>query len=293
MPGTPPDQRAARQRPIPFDRHEAILAKAREEATAAQAAAIESARREVFSKYAIPENVDPAQYQRLSDIATELYTNPVAFLQKLATEIQQHPQHAATLRSWAGQALSTGRADGAAADPQPTADLQYSDGSARYSPERMTELLAWQRRQTLRELRAELAPLQEGVNTYQEQQRYEAAKANASSFAQTTYAALAQLPDFEKHKAEIAKHVAAIQIPADATVPQAQAILHLEALNAYNRIVLPTLQDAGRRQAIADLESRARAATRSPHGTGAANPVKDKTPKRFGEALAERMSASQ
>jgi len=277
--------------PIPYDRHEAVLNKAREDARVAQEAAIASARAEVAKSYGIDASVDPTQVQRQLQIIAAMRQNPVAFLQQMATEIQQDPHYSQVMRSWAGQALATGRADGQAADPMPEADIPVEGGYKLYSEQQMSKLREWDRRQILAAVRADIAPLQQTVQSFEEIRQTAEAQRDAKSWSEKAFGAVSKLPGFTENQTAIAAKMQAFAWPDGVSLAEGRALMHMALMDAYNEIVLPQLTELGRKKAVADLDKRARASTPSPQSNGVGTPSnKEKDGSGFATRLAERMS---
>lgn len=133
--------------PLPFERHKAILEKARADAKSA-------AEQEWKSKLGWAEQFEPDQVRQAVQLAQLLETDPqraVAMLQAaLASQQTDQPK-----------------------DEPPPPDLKAEDGTLVYSAPQMQKLLEWQRRQLQSEIDSQYGPIRERVRHQELAQRAE------------------------------------------------------------------------------------------------------------------------
>lgn len=134
VPGSP-----ASQGPIPYDRHEAVLAAERRK------------REDVESRYAWAQSVNPDQYAAMAQWFQRAAADPVAFLQQFRSELEAHPQFRSKLQA-IQQPTSTG-------EPQP--DLIAENGEQVYSAKQQRAWAEWQRTQLMAEIQQQISPLME------------------------------------------------------------------------------------------------------------------------------------
>jgi hypothetical protein len=161
--------------PIPYDRHEAVLRKAREE-------------------YAwLNEHGDPTTVQQKLSVLRMAEQDPARFMRTFAASVGIDPSQ--VFQQAAPQAPAP-----APEPPQP--DVLLENGQMVYSHERMQQLLAFERQQSLQQVNQQIAPLVQRAAVSEMQER-------ATVTAKQELAAAASWPGFADHKQELAAFLAA------------------------------------------------------------------------------------
>ena len=111
--------------PLPYERHKAILEKARAEATAK---AREDAEREYRSKYGWAERYQPQEVEMSSRLYQWLQADPRKFMEWLGTQI--------------GEPVGRSAAPPQANEP-PAPDLRAEDGTPVYSAQQLQKFMEW------------------------------------------------------------------------------------------------------------------------------------------------------
>lgn len=98
-------------------------------------------------------------FERFGQIASQMTSDPIGFLNRFVAELQADPVHAAQLRSNAGRMLA---AKQATAEPQP--DVQIVDATGQvtgmtYSDKQLAKRDAWNKAQLMAEVQKEYGPL--------------------------------------------------------------------------------------------------------------------------------------
>jgi hypothetical protein len=235
----PADDKPKRRYPIPLERHEAALAKAREEGSAAVKAAEAKYQAEVQAL---------RQRAELLDIADR---EPERFMKAL---VAADPRYAQLVQGWHTQnGNGNGNKPAAPAPNQqmPQPDTPFPDGSVGYSQEGLAKLLEWQAAQ----VEARIAERYKAIeDAHLADQQIRAAVGRVQTQVQDAMA----WDGFAENQAEIAKAL------------QANRQLTLEA--AYRQVVLPKFRatrESLRAEILAELNKKPSRVTGTSPGGGA------------------------
>jgi hypothetical protein len=241
--------------PIPYDRHEAVLTKARNDA--ARALEEERARqRETFGwvKPYIDAGLNQEQLTYLVQMGSKFAGDKRGFLDALADD--------PAVQEWAvARAAQQAKATQQDAKPQP--DLVAPNGTLVYSDHQLEALLEWRDRQTQGKIDATLKPILTEREERIAREKADAEFSEAQGKAQAIFDRYKSLPNFRENMPAIrAKYVELLQ----------QGIADVGY--AYSLVVTPTLSDAGRTQAIADMKRAAHSGAMNPKSGAPSTPAK-------------------
>jgi hypothetical protein len=275
--GTPPapsvDEWDAAAGPIPVDRHKAILENTRTKAR-------EEAQQALQSQYGWALQAGPENMQALQQLARQWASDPVAFVLGALDDLQNHPEYAPTLRSHVAKILAS-RPNGNGKhveEEEPGPDIQAGDYQL-YSAPQQAKRERWLANQLLGQIRQELQPLTQDIQTRQERDLLIAATQAANEFATNTLADLKKLPYFTEQKAEIEKVFRAMPPMPDHQVGQAIRDAYIQVLATK---VFPTLNSTAKAEVLSDFNRKAAASARNPAQGAVAVASRPKT---FEEAL--------
>jgi len=270
----------ARRGPIPFDRHEAILNKARADAAAEHSAFV--------SKYAGLERIQPDQWGQISGLLTNLARDPLAAIGQMLDELGQNPASHRQLQAWIAQRFPAGPTPAAAPaatakvesdDPMPAPD---ADGG--YTQSGLTKLLAWQSRRTLAEAAKINQPLQDELTRMRSERQYRELHQQAGEYATNLLTEVSALPGFKDHQGAIKEKFLALRFPKGTPNGEITAALY----KCYLDVVVPTLARSAKQDVLDTLDHKAKANTVSPQGRS--NAVPAGKPRGLREALAVEFS---
>lgn len=251
--GVVADARPARRGPIPFQRHEEILANARKDREAEF-----NAMQERVNALAWAEGQDVRDKLAALDIADR---DPELFFNVLS----QDPRYKAILDKRFGGGGAAPEGAGAAAAPRaaagaqrPKPDVLNPDGSMGYSEEGLTKLLDWQSQQTeqavTKRFEDRFGPVEQAFQASTEWNK------SIQSAKVVLDEARENWPGFKDAEQDIRAKI------AEAT--QQGRILPLET--AYRQVVIPRFQasrDTMRTEILAEINARPAAAVK-PQGSG-------------------------
>jgi hypothetical protein len=232
----------------------------------------------------------PERFQALTSLAHQWAADPIAFVLGALDDLQSHPQYAPQLRSHVAKILATrpnggnGHAQQELQEPQP--DIVV-DGYSWYSAQKLAERDRWLSNQLLTQVRQELQPLREDIETRQQRDTIIAATQAANNFATTTLTEMNRLPYFKEQKAEIEKVFRAMPPMADHLVGQAIRDAYIQVLATR---VLPSLSSNAKTELLSSLNQKAAASARNPAQGAVAHASR---PKSFEEALKMADSAAR
>ena len=271
----------ARRGPIPYDRHEAILKKAREDAAA------ESAAR--FSQYQGLDHMTPDQWGAVSGLMTRLASSPLDTIGELLDEMGQNPANARQLQQWISQrfpAPAQMSAPVAAQQPAPVHEdpMPQPDSEGGYTTAGLAKLLAWQSRQTMAEMTKATAPLQSELSRMKSERDHRELVTQANEYATNLLSEVAALPGFRENQAAIKQRFLQLRFPKGTPNGDITAALY----KCYLDIALPTFAQSAKQTMLNTLDHKAKATTTTPQGRTAAAPTAK--PKGLREALAAEFS---
>jgi uncharacterized protein YejL (UPF0352 family) len=247
------------QGPIPYERHQRILANAREKAAG-----------EIVQRF-------QTQYGAHVELGNRIASDPVGTVVGLIESLAQHPEHGNAVISALARTLGSRRNGGGDAEPQ--ADLQTPDGTLVYSAPQLTAWHQWQQRQFQQQIDQQLQPLQQREQERVAQERVSQARAEAMDRMGKVIAPYKELlPDFDRHKpALLAKSKALLAEGHDA-----QTALGLAVMSLMRDTVLPATTAQSQQSLMAQAVAKATGSTNAP-GTSVAAPAG--RPRDFAEAF--------
>jgi hypothetical protein len=277
--GQGPDSTSTRG-PIPFDRHEKILAKAREDAEA------------TWKPYSrLRELIPSDQVERVSGFLTALDTDAAGAIETLVSSAKQNPQLWPIVQQRLA-AIVAAQQEAKAETPKPTAaptedTMPGPDLPDGYSAQGLAKLNEWTRNKAKAEAIAELEqrfkPLLDEHEKTQQHRQMEAVKADTAKWAKTVFDDVQQLPHFKDFQAQINEDFRK-QMPTLGTNPSNGDVAAL-LYKVYAKIVVPNAGKVASDEMLADLKTRARATTTNPNGGH--KPTVTEGSKRFRDVLAE------
>ncbi len=196
------------------------------------------------------QGVDPQQFQTFVEAAQAYQRNPIEFLQRLDAD----PQHGPALRSHYARELARRQQ---AQQPEPPPDLVAENGAGVYSAQQLAKWRDWNNRNLQAQWRQEMQPVQQFAQTAAEREFKARLDAHAQSQAAATLKDAQSWPGFADKKNQAAIKAA---MEADRT---------LDFPSAYIKVVVPTLSSKAQETVMADLQSRAAAATVNPSSPAA------------------------
>ena len=229
--------------PIPFDRHQAVLTRTRNETS-------EKARRETLAEFGIAEGVTPKVVAHGVNLARMLSENPKLFLQIVQSQLGVEAAPAAAA------------APKPAEDPEPEPDIPLTDGRATMSVERLREWNAWNERRLTKQFDEKYGPIRDA----HEQQTLTVARQRE---AQSLVSAAAKWPMFDK----LRPHVKAII--AAQSGPLTQTSLHDAYITAYRDHGQKMLRDEWEAERSGQLTRKAGASTVQPGAPRPSTPRPD------------------
>ena len=229
--------------PIPFDRHQAVLTRTRNETS-------EKARRETLAEFGIAEGVTPKVVAHGVNLARMLSENPKLFLQIVQSQLGVEAAPAAAA------------APKPAEDPEPEPDIPLTDGRATMSVERLREWNAWNERRLTKQFDEKYGPIRDA----HEQQTLTVARQRE---AQSLVSAAAKWPMFDK----LRPHVKAII--AAQSGPLTQTSLHDAYITAYRDHGQKMLREEWEAERSGQLTRKAGASTVQPGAPRPSTPRPD------------------
>ncbi len=152
------------QGPIPFDRHQAILAKEREERD-------RLSQRVAWAEELTKSGYTPDQIRDAISTFEQIGQAPDKFFEGYYQSLVNDPRYGPQMRSAAARILAGHRSQ-AESDPEPQPDWQdRTTGQAAYSPEQMRKWQEWHSRQLEAKLGERIAPLETERQQREEQAR--------------------------------------------------------------------------------------------------------------------------
>lgn len=218
--------------------------------------------------------------------------SPAEYVANLWQRVQQDPQHGPQLRSMAARIL--GQRQQPAEDAMPAPDIPTSESQGQpvvYSAQQLQKLLEWQSRRTQADVLRELGPMRSEVEQSRAEREFRAASQQADAYAAHTLDGIAKWPGFKEHVGPIMEKYAALgRTMADGTWlpdPSDPRTEGEKLRDIYSEVVLPTLNQSARQQAVEDITRKASASTINPNAAGTGAPQTYKT---FKEGLMQELS---
>jgi len=203
----------------------------------------------------------------------------VAGLQQLIGDLRaSDPAMDAAFRSFAGRALATLRQQQGQGQPAPpqapqVVQVQLEDGSVVALPRDPSAWLQHHKQQWLDELRQELQPVTQTVQTLQQREAAAVRHTQAVGHANSIMSEIGKLPGVtEQTWSRMAE-----EISRDPALRPNQAnsreAVELAAMRAYSKVVLPTYTQQAQSQLLDSLKTKAAASTSvNPGSTAASTP---------------------
>lgn len=256
----------ARRGPIPYDRHEAILKKQREDAAAERAA--------FLGRYNGLDRMSPEQWGQVTGLMTDLANSPLDTIGRILDELGSNPATARQLQGWVAQRFPLPAATPAAAErEQPAARVDDDpmpppDADGGYTQDGLAKLLAWQSRRTIAEMSKANAPLQAEIDRMRSERATRDLVMQANDYATNLLTEVSTLPGFKEHQAAIKDKFRALRFPRGTPNGDITAALY----RCYLSVVVPTLAQSAKQDVLSTLDHKAKATTTSPGARTAAAP---------------------
>jgi hypothetical protein len=252
--------------PLPFDRHKAILEKAR--------ADHETALKAERERFAWAQDVPPEQAAQVAAFVKQAAGNPVEFVMQYADALLQNPEHAAALRSYAARTLGT-RAAAAAQPVQPTGpdlgQVLEVDGIPLYTKQQQDARDQWLIQRVVdavtQEVGGRIAPVESVAQALAQAKKDQADQEQRMTSAKTLMARATKWEGFAEHQKELAAELPAYMAANGYTDEQVKEALY----DLYIERVVPKLRTTAQAGLLRDLKTRAGELGSSP--AGAKNPA--------------------
>jgi hypothetical protein len=244
--------------PIPFAAHKTALENARTKAA-------QEAQQQFDRDYGWAKQIPRESLNRMSEIASQMTSDPIRFLNDFVTELQSHPTHAQALRSQAGRLLASAR--GPQAEPMPGPDVQIVDAQGQvtgetYSAAQLAKRDAWREQQLLAKVQQEFGPLKAERDQQRQQAQADAATKQVESKADGIMSELTEILDGDE------SHFAAVKQVWDAN-PSWSA--HQAALHVRKTVIAPSSAQKAEAKVLEDLKTKAASQGVNPAGAVVAN----------------------
>jgi hypothetical protein len=240
-PETPAE--ATTRGPIPFDRHQAVLTRTRNEVGA-------EARKKTLEEFGIAEGVTPAVVTHGVNLARMLTENPKLFLQIVQSQLGVEAAPAAPA------------APKPAEDPEPEPDIPLADGRAVYSADQLRSWQQWNARQITAQIDKRYGAV---LETHEQQTLATARRAEAGNMVANAEQRWPLFKELRPHIRELIKAQPG---------PLTQTSLHDAYINAYQTHGVRLQRESWERerngQRVDELNRKAGAATVRP---GAPQPL--------------------
>jgi hypothetical protein len=228
--------------PIPFDRHQAVLTRTRNEVS-------EKARRETLAEFGIAEGLSPDEVRTGVTMFQSLKRGGVGFLDYLRNQIDP-------------QAAAAPSPQKPAEDPEPEPDIPLTDGRSTFSADQLRTWHQWHERKLQAQMDEKYGPIRDA----HERQTLTAARQRE---AQTLVSAAAKWPMFDK----LRPHVKAII--AAQSGPLTQTSLHDAYITAYRDHGQKMLREEWDAERSGQLTRKASASTVQPGAPRPSTPRPD------------------
>jgi hypothetical protein len=228
--------------PIPFDRHQAVLTRTRNEVG-------EKARRETLAEFGIAEGLSPEEVRTGVTMLQSLKRGGVGFLDYLRNQIDP-------------QAAAAPVAQKPVEDPEPEPDIPLQDGRATFSADQLRAWHQWHERKLQAQMDAKYGPIRDA----HEQQTLTVARQRE---AQSLVSAAAKWPMFDKLRPHVKALIAAQQGPLT------QTSLHDAYITAYRDHGQKMLRDEWEAERSGQLTRKASASTVQPGAPRPSTPRPD------------------
>jgi hypothetical protein len=245
--------------PIPFDRHQAILANQRQEAvtkflTEQGLAGYAPEQLKAIAPWIQKASTDPEGFL-IGELTS--HPDPVGLLRQTLQRLQTDPRHAATIRSLVGQAMQSLRGQ-PTQTPPPMVKVQFDDGSIVDMPRDPGAWLQYHQQQWLKQMDDRFAPVTQTVDQLREQQQAAAQAAQVDSFVQSR---TQDILTWEGMNEPANQKALAVEMGKIAIDPWDFAGIERAANIAYRRVVVPTIRARSESQLLDRLKTQAAAST--------------------------------
>ena len=164
-----------------------------------------------------------------------------------------------------GRAPSTAPAQ---ADPEPVVIGRNPDGTEYFNPEAFEQWKAWNARQTDARLEEKLKPFQQVAQTFQQREM----QATAWTEVSQVLTRFRTDPDFKANEADVKDEIASDSRLQQLADRDPQAALEIAFSRVYRAKVLPSQKSQTEAQVLADVKTRAVAATTNPASASTSTP---------------------
>jgi hypothetical protein len=241
--------------PIPFKAHHTALANAREKAVA-----------EWKEKFGWAETLDRQAVEQAARLGQLYSTDRAGYVRQLLSEAVTDPDLAPVVRSEAARILAGSRQSA----PDPLPDFPIIDGEGN-TVASLAEVI---NRHVAAALDKEVKPLKQDFESRQQHEQHEKAEAAKTAAVDDIFTeAIDVLPQFEKHKTEIAKVFATL--PIDGSPGSTAKALR----QAWKQVVGPTLTADATADVLNTFKTKANAQTVDGSGKAASTPKRPTNPK--------------
>jgi hypothetical protein len=248
---------APKQGPIPFDVHSTALENARTKTRAEVMA-------EVERDLGWARQVSRESLTNMSQIATQINTDPVGFLNRMAAELANHPTYGPQLRSSAGRTLAGGAAT--SLDPDVTiVDDKGQPVGKTFSAERVQAIV----KQAVSEaIGREVQPLK---SEYEQRQAAEKTQANLREINEKADTAIARMTEILDGRNDLWAHVDALLAQGKDPIDSALAVRKQHIVPGQTKSAEAAAADMMKRKAAGNTANGA--------GTSTATTARPKNPK--------------
>lgn len=280
--------------PMPFREHKTALENARVKAATEAVQQRDAAWQKEVGVFA---QLTPEQRSGARNMLRDIYTNPVAFIQRSVSELLQGPQSAA-VRAALAPLVGHGQQTAPVQDAMPPPDVQILNDQGQvagmtYSAEQLAKRDAWNERQYLAKVDERIAPFQHAEQSRKQQAEQADAERKAAAQHQQwqtqTDATLAEIADI----LEIAHTDAANPLWKDVddlSKAHPEWSAHRAALEVQKTKVTPRRQGQAAQAVLTDMQRKA--AGNTANGSGAsAMPKRPTNPKELSAFLKARAEA--
>lgn len=258
---TPTQEDRPPQGPIPFDRHTAVLAAERTKREAVEAK---------LARVAWADTLQEAgktgeQVQQALQMFDGITQDPVGFLDRFHAQLQQHPDLATPLRSWAGRVLASRTQGGtvpSGSDDQsePQADFQNEQGIPFFSGPQLVKWQAWTARQQQAQFQAALAPLVADRTARQQHEANRILEQQQTQLVASELTELRKIPAFKENESKVKAYLEQHNYQVPLQTAWTHVLVHE---------ILPTLSQTARTTQLTELQRKAGASTVTPRASSA------------------------
>lgn len=196
------------------------------------------------------------------------HRDPMELLDKLVQQVQQHPTHGQSFKSFVGRRMAAMRGQQPEAEPQFL--IPQPDGTVAVDMAALPKWQDWNRKQAVAALTSEIQPIKDIISAQQKHAAAAEEQQRVETFADTTHQDFQSWPAMEDEAtrnevvADFAAHI------DGKTLSEEQLKLELNA--AHRRVVYPKLSQAERTRVVRDIHQTAGSGTVNPSRSSAGAP---------------------